>query len=343
MYYFVNDYSDICQIELLDRLKEKANEFNPGYGFDKYTERAKETIKKILDDEDIDIYFLTGGTIVNIIGSTQGLRGQDSIISAKTGHINTHEAGSIEATGTKIETIETEDGKLTVELLTSYIKTFDNEFSTVPKVVYVSNSTELGTIYTKKELKDIHDFCKENSLYLYIDGARLSQALASSYSDIEYSDLTDLADIFSIGGTKNGLPFGEVLVVKNDDLKKNMINLIKQKGALLAKGFILGLLFDEAFSSSIYFDNANHAFKMAKEVNDGLEEIGVPLAYEFNSNQIFILLNEEDTKKLGKDIKFEIHGKKDNFNIIRLVCTYRTNKDDVNALLNRLGEIWQMK
>lgn len=339
MYFFINDYNDICNVELLDALKKAIDEKNIGYGFDEHSKKARQIIKGILKDDDVDIFFISGGTLVNILGATQGLRMQDSIIAPSSGHINVHEAGAIEATGTRIETIDTENGKLTGKLIENYIKNFDVEYTTVPKLVYISNSTELGTIYKKQELEEIYDMCKKHNLYLYIDGARMSHALASKYNDIDYSDLTSLSDIFTLGGTKNGLPLGEVLVVKNKDLRKNMINLIKQKGALMAKSFINGILFEEIFASGIYFENAKIAFEMAEKINDGLVKLNIPLAYEFNSNQIFIKLSAEDTMKLRKNVAFEISKEESEYNVIRLVTTYRTTEQDVEGLLREIRKL----
>ena len=207
MYFFVNDYNSIAYPEILDALKAATNERNTGYGEDVHSDNARKLIKKALGDENVDIYFLPGGTGANIVGTSCGMRQQDSIISTKSGHIEGHEAGSIEATGLKIETIDTEDGKLSKEAIKNFHEKFGAEYLTVPKKVYISNTTELGTVYTKKELQEIYEYCKENGLYFFIDGARMAAALASDKCDYTMKDLTKLCDIFYLGGTKAGLLF----------------------------------------------------------------------------------------------------------------------------------------
>ena len=336
MYYFVNDYNDICQEEILQALKEAIDEKNPGYGFDNHSARAGELIKSVLEDEDVYIRFIPGGTSANILGSSLGMRSQDSILAAKTAHIEGHEAGSIEACGIKIQTIPTKDGKLNRKLLEEEYKKYTKEYLSVPKKVYISNSTEVGTIYKKKELREIYDFCKENDLYLFIDGARLSHALASDKNDVSYKDLTKLCDIFYLGGTKNGLMLGEALVIVNDELKKDYINLEKQKGAMLAKGFIPGIMFEKAFEGNIYRENADIAFKKAKLLYQGLKAKSYKLAYEFESNQIFVEIDKEKRLEWEKFAKFEITGENQDKEIVRLVTTYRTSDDEINGFLEKI-------
>lgn len=337
MYFFVNDYNSIAYPQILDKLREKLDEKNPGYGFDDYTKKATDLIKKALGDDDCHIYFLPGGTSANIIGAACGMRQQDSIFSAKTGHIQGHEAGSIEATGIKIELIDTLDGKLTRKSLEKAYKNFDTEYVTVPKKVYISNTTELGTVYRKEELSQIYDFCKENDLYLFIDGARMAAALASDEADYSLKDLTSLCDIFYLGGTKAGLPFGEALVVKNPDLNKNIINLIKQKGFLLAKGFVSGLIWESVFEKEdFYLEGSKKAYKMAKILAEGLVEKGYKLAYPFESNQIFVRVDEKTYEKFSKIAQFEIMSEEDDEKIIRLVTSFRTEKEEVEGFLDQI-------
>lgn len=337
MYFFVNDYNDIGRPEILEALVKASNEYNVGYGFDFHSENARKLIKKALDNENVDIHFIPGGTPANILGLSCGLMQQDSIIAPMTGHIEGHEAGSIEATGLKIETILTDDGKLSPSLIKEKLKHFGTEFTTTPKKVYISNTTELGGVYTKAELTDLYDFCKANGLYFFIDGARISHALASDVCDYEISDLCDLCDIFYLGGTKNGLLLGEALVIVNDDLKKNFINLQKQKGALLAKGFVPGIMFEEVFKTpDNYLVGAKHAFKMAKDLAKGIIDLGYTLEYPFESNQIFIRLDEAELKKWQSIASFEIMEEYDDSYVVRLVTTYRTSEDDVSGFLESI-------
>lgn len=337
MYFFVNDYNSISYPEILDALKDSIDEKNPGYGFDPHSNNAKALIKNALGDDDIDIYFLPGGTPANIIGAAAGMRQQYSVLSASTGHIQGHEAGSIEATGLKIELIESVDGKISLENLKKAYTSFKTEYVTVPKKVYISNTTELGTVYKKREIEEIYKFCKENGLYLFIDGARMAAALASDTCDYSLKDLTKMCDIFYLGGTKAGFLFGEALIVKNEDLKKDLINLIKQKGSLLAKGFIQGIMWERVFSEEgFYLKGSKVAFEMAKILASGLEEKGYELAYPFESNQVFVKVTNEAYEKFAKIAHFEIMAEKDDEKIIRLVTTFRTSKEEVERFLGKL-------
>lgn len=337
MYFFVNDYNSIGYPQILDALKDALDEKNPGYGTDPHSENARKLIKKALGNENVDIYFLPGGTGANIVGATAGMRQQDSILSAKTGHIEGHEAGSIEATGLKIELIETEDGKLSRDLIKKSYEKFTTEYMTVPKKVYISNTTELGTLYKKKELEDIYSYCKEKGLYLFMDGARMAAALASEKCDYNLKDLTKLCDIFYLGGTKAGLLFGEALVVVNDELKKDLNNLIKQKGTMLAKGFISGIMWEKAFEDEqFYLKGSKKAYQMAKILAEGLDSKGYDLAYPFESNQVFVKPDEENLKKWQKIAAFEITGQKDGKKVARLVTTFRTREEEVKNFLEEI-------
>ena len=251
MFNFRNDYSDICYPEILDYIKENLDQINPGYGVDDHSKNAERLIKEKLEDENVDIYFIHGGTGANILGASVGMMAQESIISATSGHSEDQESGAIEACGIKIETIPTDDGKITKKLLEEKYKSFTNEHHTVPRKVYISNTTEVGTLYSKKDLEEIYDFCKKHDLYLFMDGAMLAHAIANEKSDLKFKDLTKLCDIFYFGGTKNGLMFGEALVIVNDNLKKNFRNLQKQKGAMLAKGFVTGMMFERLFQDDL--------------------------------------------------------------------------------------------
>src|SRR5690625_2925074 len=301
MINFRNDYSDLCYKEILDYLAKFSDEVNEGYGQDVHSQNAAKLIRDKLYDENVDIYFIHGGTAANILGASLGMLAQESIISATTGHIEDQEAGAIEALGIKIETIPTKDGKLSKKALEEKYKTFTNEHHTIPRKVYISNTTEVGTLYKKKELEEIYDFCKSHNIYLFIDGARLAHALASDKSDLSLSDLTKLCDVFYFGGTKNGLLFGEALVIVNDDLKRNFRSLQKQKGAMLAKGFVTGLMFERLFSDDLYIKGAKKAYKMAEKLAQGLKNKGYDFAFRFEANQVFVLVSDKELEKF-KDI-----------------------------------------
>ncbi|MDU6546685.1 MULTISPECIES: threonine aldolase family protein [Anaerococcus] len=336
MINFRNDYSDICYPEILDYIKENLDQINPGYGVDDHSKNAEKLIKEKLEDENVDIYFIHGGTGANILGASVGMLPQESIISATTGHIEDQEAGAIEACGIKIETIPTKDGKITKKLLEEKYKSFTNEHHTVPRKVYISNTTEVGTLYSKKDLEEIYDFCKKHDLYLFMDGARLAHAMANEKSDLKFKDLTKLCDIFYFGGTKNGLMFGEVLVIVNDNLKKNFRNLQKQKGAMLAKGFVTGIMFERLFQDDLYIKGAKKAYKMAEKLAKGFEEKGYKLAYEFNSNQVFVEISKEDIKKWEEFAYFEVGEKREYKFVARFVTTYKSKEKEIEEFLERI-------
>ena len=337
MYFFLNDYNDIARKEILDALVKVQGEYNPGYGFDNHSENARKLIKKALKKEDVDIHFVPGGTPANVLGVACGMQQENSVIAAKTGHIEGHEAGSIEATGIKIETIHTENGKLSRDLLEKKLVNFDTEFVTVPKKVYISNTTELGEVYSKKELTEIYEFCKENDLYLFIDGARLAAALASDKCDYDLSDICNLCDIFYLGGTKNGFLLSEAMVIVNDDLKKNFINLQKQKGYLLAKTFVPGIMFETVFiKEDGYVKDAKIAFEKAKILASGFLNKGYQLAYPFESNQVFVKLSDDQITNFKEFASFEIMSNMDDKKIARFVTTYRTSNQDIEGFLNKI-------
>ncbi|WP_311370427.1 threonine aldolase family protein [Anaerococcus hydrogenalis] len=336
MFNFRNDYSDICYPEILDYIKENLDQINPGYGVDDHSKKAEKLIKEKLEDENVDIYFIHGGTGANILGASVGMLPQESIISATSGHIEDQEAGAIEACGIKIETIPTSDGKITKKLLEEKYKSFTNEHNTVPRKVYISNTTEVGTLYSKKDLEELYDFCKKHDLYLFMDGARLAHAMANEKSDFKFKDLTKLCDIFYFGGTKNGLMFGEALVIVNDNLKKNFRNLQKQKGAMLAKGFVTGMMFERLFKDDLYIKGAKKAYKMAKKLAQGFEEKGYKLAYEFESNQVFVEISDKDIKKWEEFAYFEVGEKRADKFVARFVTTYKSQEKEIEEFLERI-------
>lgn len=227
MYSFKNDYSEGAHSRILNALVETNLEQTDGYGTDQYTERSVNLLKKKIDREDVDIHLLVGGTQVNLTAISAFLRPHQAAIGADTSHINCHETGAIEATGHKVITMKTNDGKLTPNLIQNVVDSHSDEHMVQPKLVYISNSTELGTLYTKAELIDLHDCCKRNKLLLYLDGARLGSALVAEENDLTLADIAKLVDAFYIGGTKSGALFGEALVICNDELKEDFRYFIK--------------------------------------------------------------------------------------------------------------------
>ena len=263
MYSFKNDYSEGAHPRILNALIESNLEQADGYGEDIYTLRAIELLREKIQLTNIDIHLLSGGTQTNLVAISAFLRPHEAAIAANTAHIFTHETGSIEATGHKVISIEVSDGKLNSVLIKEALDYHTDEHMVKPKLVYISNSTEIGSIYSKADLEDISSFCKENNLILFMDGARLGAALCSDKNDLQLSDIGRLTDAFYIGGTKNGALLGEALVICKESLKEDFRFHMKQKGALLAKGKVLGIQFLELFKGDLYFQLATHANKMA--------------------------------------------------------------------------------
>lgn len=331
MNIFVNDYNDLCHGKVLEKLNTINKKGNLGYGYDDYTKKAKELIKRDLEKQDVEIEFLAGGTIANIIAVTANLFPYEGIIAANSGHINAHEAGSIEATGKKIETIYSKDGKIYADELELFLDKFSEEHTISPKIVYISQTTEMGTVYTYDEIKNIYDVCLEYGIYLYIDGARMAVGLAAS--DIEVSDLVNICDMFTLGGTKNGALYGEALVIVSDELKQNVRRYMKQRGATMAKGFVLGAQFIALFEDGLYYELGKKSYEMSRYLADRLKEVDLDFYQEPESNQIFLLLNRELIDKLLRNNLFEIMDYNDEKKIIRLVTSYRTSKEEIDSLI----------
>jgi threonine aldolase len=298
MYSFKNDYSEGAHPRILNALLETNLEQDEGYGEDRYSRKAIEFIKDKVGTEDVDIHFISGGTQTNLIAISAFLRPHEAAIAVSSGHILGHETGAIEATGHKILSVVGENGKLSPFDLQGVLDGHPDEHMVKPKLVYISNSTEIGSIYTKSELQNLYDFCQRNQLILYMDGARLGSALCSEENDLQLSDLPNLVDAFYIGGTKNGALIGEALVICRDSLKEDFRYHIKQKGALLAKGRLLGIQFLELFRDNLFFELASHANKMASRIREELVRLNIGFLTHSPSNQIFPILPNAVISKL---------------------------------------------
>jgi threonine aldolase len=342
MYSFKNDYSEGAHPKILNALIESNLEQTDGYGEDIYTLRAIELLKEKIQLSNVDIHLLTGGTQTNLVAISAFLRPHEAAIAANTGHIFTHETGSIEATGHKVISIEVSDGKLNPALIKEALDYHTDEHMVKPKLVYISNSTEIGSIYSKVELEDISSFCKENKLILFMDGARLGSALCSNKNDLQLSDLGRLTDAFYIGGTKNGALLGEALVICKESLKEDFRFHMKQKGALLAKGKVLGIQFLELFKDDLYFELATHANKMASLISKEIALMGYKFFSESSTNQIFPILPNSIIEKLQEKYSFYIWSKiDDNNSSIRLVTSWTTIEDAALAFIEDLKNIAQ--
>ncbi len=335
MIFFKNDYSEGTHVNILNALSESNLIQEDGYGEDSYSLKAKDKIKAIIKNDNVDIHFISGGTQANLTVISSILKPYESVIAAETGHICVHETGAIEATGHKINTIKTLNGKLYPETIKNVVEAHTDEHMVKPKLVFISNSTEIGTVYTKKELEDLSVFCKNNDLYLYLDGARLGSALMSEGNDLTIDNISKLVDVFYIGGTKNGALIGEAIVINNDDLKNNFRFHLKQKGALLAKGRLIGIQFLELFKNNLFFELAKHANLMAKKISLTIEDLGFEFLTNSKSNQIFPILPNSIIEKLHENYAFYIWSVVDEeTSSVRLVTSWATKEEDVEKFIN---------
>ncbi|WP_226671186.1 threonine aldolase family protein [Metabacillus litoralis] len=337
MYSFKNDYSEGAHPRILQALMETNFIQEEGYGGDQFTQRAVELIKQHIGNGDVDVHLLSGGTQTNLIAISAFLRPHEAAIAASTGHIFTHETGAIEATGHKIIAVDTTDGKLTPDHVEKVLNEHPDEHMVKPKLVYISNSTEIGTIYLKKELMQLSECCKKNNLLLFMDGARLGSALCSTVNNLELSDISSLVDAFYIGGTKNGALLGEALIICLESLKEDFRYHMKQKGALLAKGRLLGIQFQELFKDNLYFELASHANEMAEKLNNELKKEGFSFLTNSPSNQIFPILSNTLIEELQTKFAFHVWEKVDKeHSAIRLVTSWATKESEVVAFVEAI-------
>lgn len=336
---FTNDYSEGCHPSILEALNQSNLVQQTGYGDDIYTLNAVEAIKNKIGDTNVDVHLISGGTLTNLLVLASILKPFESVIAAHTGHISTHETGAIEATGHKIEEVISPDGKLTSELIKPVLNKFPEYHTVKPRVVYISNSTEIGTIYTKRELTELSNFCKENNLLLFMDGARLPSALMASSNDLTLADVARLTDVFYIGGTKSGALLGEAVVITNDALKKDFKYHQKQRGAMMAKGRVVGIQFEQLFKDDLIFELANHANILASKIKDAVKELGYSFLTESDSNQIFPVLPNKVIDQLILKYGFYVWEPVDaDHSAIRMVTSWATPEDKVDMFIHDLKE-----
>lgn len=338
MIYFNCDYTEGAHPSIIGKLAETNMEQTIGYGMDEHCKRAADLIKEACNAMDADVHFLVGGTQTNVTVIDAALRAHQGVICASSGHINVHETGAVEASGHKCITIPSEDGKVYVpqvrEILAGHYANGGDEHMAQPKMLYISNPTEWGTIYKKEELMALYELCKEYGIYLFMDGARLGYGLMCKENDMTLADIASYTDVFYIGGTKVGALFGEAVVITNTDLKPDFRYAIKQHGGMLAKGRLLGIQFETLFTNGLYFEIAKHAMALAERITDKFVELGVEFTVESPSNQIFVALPKEAVAELSKTYKFEPMGVKDEgHDIIRICTSWATKEENVTALL----------
>ena len=324
MYSFENDYSEGACKEVLEALVKTNYEQHTGYGLDAHCLNAAKLIKKAIKHKDVDVHFVPGGTPANVLAVSL-LKPYEAVICCENGHINTHETGAVEAKGHKIIQTKPHDGKITAEDIEATVVNFTDEHVVKPRMVFVSNPSEFGTIYSKKELKAISEVCKKHDLYLYLDGARLACALTSEKNDLTLKDIADLTDIFYIGGTKNGALLGEAMVIKNEDLKKDFRYYLKQNCTMLAKARVIGVEFERFFSDNLYFDVAKNANKTAQTLKKVFLDNGVEQYLDSYTNQIFPILDDKVFKKLQSKYVMSFWSKYDKtHSVVRFVCSWAT-------------------
>lgn len=344
MLFFRNDYGQGCIPEILEYMNSTNGNSYTGYGMDEICQKAKQYIQSQISDYDVDIHFLVGGTITNQTIIKACLKPFEAVIACDTGHIATHETGAIEAVGHKVITVNNYAGKINPADIK---KEFDKHMLTYehmvyPKMVYISNATEYGTVYTIEELKEIRQICDELGLYLMMDGARLGVALMSGV-DYTLNDLANLCDVFYIGGTKNGALIGEAVIISNPELKPYFRFMMKQNGAMLAKGWLLGIQFLGLFETDAFYTYAKHSIDLAQKIQNTLQDLGYALFMKSDTNQIFVNVTKEQFQYLIDNIDFEIWEKCDDHYVIRFVTSWHTTQEEVDSLCAYLKEAVKRK
>lgn len=338
MIRFECDYAEGAHPLIMKRLLETNEEQTPGYGLDSYCEKARELIKKTCGHEDIDVHFLVGGTQTNLTVIASMLRSYQGVIAADSGHISGHETGAIEATGHKVLTLPSEDGKISAQQIATLCKEHREdsarEHFVQPAMVYISNPTETGTIYSKKELEDISAVCKELGLPLFLDGARLGYGLASPDNDLTLKVITDCCDVFYIGGTKVGALFGEAVVIKNEALKKDFRYNMKQRGGLLAKGRLLGIQFQTLFEENLYIEISTKAVELAMEIREAFQKKGYNFLNDSTTNQQFPIIPNDKLDILAKKYSYTFWCKVDDtHSAVRFCTSWATKEEYVKQLV----------
>ena len=342
MIRFESDYLEGALPQIMYRLMSTNFEQTAGYGCDPYCESARELIKKECAAPDADIHFLVGGTQTNMTVIAAALRPHQGVLAAETAHIEAHETGAIEATGHKVITLDSTDGKINAKQVEDYVLRHraDESFEHIvqPAMVYISQPTETGTVYTLSELEELSAVCRRLGILLYVDGARLACALACEGTP-KLPDLARLCDVFYIGGTKHGTLFGEAVVILNDALKKDFRYIIKQHGGMLSKGRLLGMQFDELFSDGSYYEVGRNEVRLAQKIADSFKKKGIELYYDSPTNQIFPVLSDEQIMKLSETYSFSVQGKTPGGTVTRFCTSWATTDAVADKLIKDIKEL----
>lgn len=340
-YSFKNDYSEGCHPRILEALVKYNLVQQNGYGLDDYSQNAAKLILQKINNPKAKVHFVSGGTQANLIVISAFLRPHESVVAAETGHIFTNETGAIEATGHKVHGVETADGKLKPDDIQKILNLHTNiPHQVKQKMVYISNSTEVGTIYSKVELQNLYEFCQEKNLYLFLDGARLGHALTAETNDLTLEDIAKYTDAFYLGGTKNGALIGEAIVICNENLQDEFGFHLKQKGAMLAKGRLLGIQFQELLKDDLYFELAKSANQKAMEIKRAFEEKGCSFLSETFTNQIFPILTQNQISQLSQNFDFYVWKKIDEEkSAVRLITSWATTDSIVADFINEIKNL----
>lgn len=339
MIYFDTDYMAGAHPKVMERLIQTNSENTVGYGSDDYTARAKTLIKMACADMDARVYFLVGGTQTNATVIDGVLDRHEGVLAAESGHINVHESGAIEATGHKVLTLPSYDGKVKADDVRNYIRNFYGddtyEHMVAPGMLYISFPTESGTVYSLKELTELSEACHESGIPLYIDGARLGYGLAAEGNDVTMADIARLSDIFYIGGTKVGALFGEAVVITNPELMKHPVPLIKQHGALMAKGRLLGVQFEALFTENLYHEISKEVVRKAIRIKDAFAKAGYKVEVDSPTNQQFFRLPNEVMDRLRENVSFEMWGPRgEKETVVRFVTGWNTTDCEIDTLIS---------
>ena len=337
MLVFENDYSEGAHQKVLERLLETNMEQLPGYGADHYCESAGEKIREACGCPEAEVCFLTGGTQTNQIVIGAVLKPYEGVIAAETGHVSTHEAGAIECSGHKVLELPQEEGKISADNLSDFLNSFyedeNHEHMVFPGMVYISHPTEYGTLYTKGELAELSAVCAQYGIPLYMDGARLGYGLAAEGTDVTLKDVAEYCDIFYIGGTKAGALCGEALVFTKENIPPHFMTMVKQRGALLAKGRLLGVQFDALFTDDLYYKISRNAIVTAGRLKQILKDKGYKFYIDSPTNQIFVILDNGKLEQLKKEVVFSFWEKKgEDHTVVRFATSWATRMEDVEKL-----------
>lgn len=344
MFLFHNDYNEMCHPAVLEQLNRISKEQLDGYSEDPCCAAAASKIRKLCGRDDLSVHFLVGGTQTNLTVISAALRPHQAVVGAENAHVQTHETGAIEATGHKVLSLPSDDGKITAtqirEVAQSHLDDVTRVHIAQPKLVYISQPTELGTTYTLDELEQISQACKTYGLLLFVDGARLGYALAAADNDMELSDLARLTDVFYIGGTKVGAMFGEAVVISNPAIAEDFRYMIKQRGGMLAKGWLLGAQFDALLRDDLYFSISAHANRCADKLRETLESLGYSIPVRSRTNQVFTILPDVLLAELGKNFSFSPWGKVDDAHTMVRFCTsWATEESSLDALCQAISAL----